>query len=273
MIARTLLLAVALMVPASAQQWTISHSYNGGKSFTKRGTLEWKGEEEGLVVTNEELTPDLAREMITSSAWYSVKIETTGPEEYVLATVPACHLRRANFKDEFSLTLPRVGTEELAITSLAYTPLVSSLAPKSCDEYAPEQLVPDGDLKWNSKASATLDTPGMTLRAVLPKIKPPPGLAWTAHPNSKKGSAGTAPPGEGGDAGGPSPEEPADSRPFFIKYWYVVLPLALANFMPAPQEPASGEGGDGATSEGGAAPAATAPAGGGGATKRRGKKG
>jgi hypothetical protein len=272
-----LLACVVLMSPmVRAVQWTIYHSYDGGESYSRRGTLEWKGEAEGLVITNDELTAELARDIL-SSAWYKVKIETTTTTtegEYVLATVPSCHLRRANFKDEFSLTFPRMGSDNRAITSLAYIPLVSPLAPKSCDEYEPDQLVPTENtaMQWNSKVTATLDTPGMTLRSVLPTMKAPPGLSWTtSNKGGPLGSSGGTP---GGDRGGrPDGEQPTDERPFYVKYWYVLLPLVLAQFMPGPEAPKQSTPVGAEQAGGGGDPAVSAVADGGGAPKRRGKRG
>lgn len=261
-----LLLLAAVATPsvlAGGPTWTIYHSWDGGNQYTRRGVLEWKGEGEGFVVANDEnsLTKEQVAAML-DFGWYQVKIDTTDGD-YVLATVPACNLRRANFKDEFAVTLPRVGASDMPITSLAYTPLISPLAPKTCNDYA--DLIPE-TLQWTSKVQATLDTPGMTLRTVLPKMKPPPGFSWLAHPNSRKGSASSAP---GGDPAGGSEEE--QQKPFFIKYWYVILPLVLANFMPAgdSQQPAAPA--EGGTTEGDA----VAPASDGAASKasRRGKRG
>jgi len=299
-------------------QWAIQHSYDGGETYSPRGTLEWKGEEEeggGLVITNDPLTSELVQNIL-SMPWYKIKIETTSsssgnhPEEYVLATVPSCHLRRANFKDEFSLTFPRVGTEEQMISSLSYIPLVSPLAPKTCEEYPSDSSLLDvgSTFRWNSKVTATLDIPGMTVRSVLPKMKAPPGLTWTTKSsggaaasrgggtNTNNGGGSGGDPSStmsGGGGGGPEGEEEGtDQRPFYIKYWYVFVPLLLANLMPAPDNPkqsssrgptpppagaaaADGGGSAGGGSGSGGGPVVSPPTGdgGAGATKRRGKRG
>jgi hypothetical protein len=292
--------AAAETAAAAAFSWTIYHSWDGGNEYTRRGVLEYKkgnGEEEaGFVITNDEaaLTKDQVAAML-DFGWYHVKIDTnTGNgDDFVLATIPACNLRRANFKDEFSITLPRVAESDLQITSLAYTPLVSPLAPTSCDDYTAEQLVPTHTV-LSSKVQATMDTPGMTLRTVLPKLKPPPGYAWLAHANAHKGSVGGAtlggdPVGGGIPGAGPGGEgEEESQKPFFIKYWYVVLPLALANFLPlgkgdaAASSDAAGEGEEGgggpigaaaAAGAGGAAVPAAAVAGKSKRAARRGKRG
>jgi hypothetical protein len=265
---------------AASEEWTIFHSFGG--DFTRRGVLQWNDEEESsLEVHNDEesLSPENIQAML-DYGWYHVKIETAD-NDYVLATVPACHLRRANFKDDFQITLPRNGSSERQITSLSYTPLVSPLAPKSCDDYDDDALFRK-EAKLLSKARVELDTPGMPLKAVLPHTKPPPGLAFIANPNTvklnAKGSAGGGA-GTAGGAGGPIPGEEAPKggmEGFLRKYWYVLLPLFLANFMGGGGEAPKAEGeGGGASAGDAAAPAAAIAASGGSPSKkgRRGKKG
>lgn len=149
-------------VQASSPSWTIYHSWNGDQEYSRRGELQWSEEEETLTVTNDEssLTKENVQAMI-DYGWYHVKIENpSDANDFVLSTVPACNLRRANFKDEFQITLPR--TSESQITSLAYLPLVSPLAPKTCDALAEVESP-----AFTSKLSLSLDTPGMILKAVL----------------------------------------------------------------------------------------------------------
>eukprot|EP00339_Tiarina_fusa_P007165 CAMPEP_0117021304 /NCGR_PEP_ID=MMETSP0472-20121206/16086_1 /TAXON_ID=693140 ORGANISM="Tiarina fusus, Strain LIS" /NCGR_SAMPLE_ID=MMETSP0472 /ASSEMBLY_ACC=CAM_ASM_000603 /LENGTH=84 /DNA_ID=CAMNT_0004726743 /DNA_START=1 /DNA_END=251 /DNA_ORIENTATION=+ len=84
-----------------------------------------------------------------------------------MSTVPACNLRRANFKDEFQVILPRTSEH---VTSFAYNPLISPLAPTSCDELP----IPEESPTLISRAQVGLDTPGMVLRTILPNNKPAP---------------------------------------------------------------------------------------------------
>lgn len=224
---------VPAVVAATGPTWAVYHSWDGGHHYSRRGTLQWTGEEFQLD-NHEQLTKEQVTAMM-DFGWYHVKIDTMDGEDYIMATVPACSLRRANFKDEFTLLLPRVvasstsnNNPELHITSLAYTPLVSALAPKSCQDEFYETNALSDSISFTSKVTAHLDTPGMKLRTVLPKIKPPPGYTWLLHPNAKKGSASSAVPGV--------EPEPEKAQPFFIKYWYVILPLLLANFLPSGSE-------------------------------------
>ena len=167
--------------------WTVYHSWNGGKDYSRRGTLQWNGEE--LEVENDADLTKADMEAMLQSGWYHVKIDTVGGE-YVLATVPACNVRRANFRDEFSVLLPRAGDPQ-ALLSLAYTPLVSPLAPKSCADLEISETS-----KWNSRAQVSLETPGMSIQSVLPNTKPPPGLTFLKNPNAmhhKKAAAAKGP--------------------------------------------------------------------------------
>mmetsp|Transcript_7947 Transcript_7947/g.19204 ORF Transcript_7947/g.19204 Transcript_7947/m.19204 type:complete len:302 (+) Transcript_7947:2-907(+) len=267
-----------VVVQASSPSWTIYHSWNADQEFSRRGELTWSEEEGALQVTNDdgEESSALSNENIQAMldyGWYHVKIENPGTNDFVLATVPACNLRRANFKDEFQVTLPR--TQESQITSLAYLPLASPLAPKSCDEM--------GELEspkpFISKVSLTLDTPGMIMKAVLPSTKPPPGMQFIPHPNLKKNAAANAAGGGAKGNGKPQipgapPEEP-EAQSFLRRYWYIILPLMLANLMAAPAAP-EGEPGQEGDAAGGApaavADSAPAAAASGGSKQRRGKR-
>ena len=260
-----LLLAASISVASAAgPSWTIYHSWNGGEEFSRRGVLEWSEEEKSFSVTNDEqaLTKEQVQAML-DYGWYQVKIDNSENDDYVLATIPACNLRRANFKDEFQVTLPRTAER---ITSIAYTALVSPLAPESCDELE----IPESLPTLTSRVEATLDTPGMVLKNVLPHTKPPPGLNFLKHRNTK---------GSAGGARGPGAEEEPPTS-FIRKYWYILLPLFLANFMSTPDVPQEGQGqqGGGETQQvQGSAPAAPVPAAaaspGKRAGKRRGKRG
>lgn len=158
------LLGSVIQVSSNSPSWTIYHSWNLDQEFSKRGELTWSEEEAALQITNDEssITQESIQAML-DYGWYHVKIENNNAAEddFVLSTVPACSIRRANFKDEFQVTLPR--TQEAQITSLAYLPLASPLAPKSCEEL--DALT--APATFTSKVSLTLDTPGMILKAVL----------------------------------------------------------------------------------------------------------
>lgn len=153
------------------------------------------------------------------------------------------------YSDEFVLTL---GSDAQAI-SLTYIPLVSPLAPASCSNY--ESGDHDKEFSFNSRLSAEATVPGMTLKTILPDYQPPPGLSFIkgAHLHVQEALGGQK-----------KDQEQDNSFPygFMKKYWYVLLPLFLMNFISS--GPPAEQGTEGAT-----AGAATADA---GAPKRRGKR-
>jgi hypothetical protein len=280
--------------------WTVYHSWNPSQEFTRRGTISWNKdavEEESnikkdtsvLQIINDETATTLSSKDIQEMlnyGWYHVKI--VSGDDYILQTVPACNVRRANFKDQFDVTIPRSTTK---ITSFAYTPLISPLAPKTCEDYA--ELESDVTKSFVSKVNVELDTPGLPLQAVLQQTKPPPGLKFMKRPASAK-SKSTADKGSADyvleDDVDPEGEEtkPQPTGPFAFlqKYWYVILPMVLMQFLSPPPEPEGGQqqggqaqqgqqpvvaGGAGAASSGAAAPSNSG--GGSGKKSRRGKRG
>lgn len=240
--------------------WTIYHSWNSNQEFVRRGSLIWgpkstsdvtkdaTSDKKEFQIINDDATSNLTskeiREML-EYGWYHVKIEgdsTTGDNNFVFQTVPACNLRRANFKDLFEITLPRssLGNRQDAMTSFSYTPLVSPLAPKICDDYDN-----DGDARsFSSRVSVQLDTPAMVLKHILPPSKPPPGINLVKQP-TQPGS------GQQGSGAGDEEYEDEDTPPnplpspfgFLSKYWYIILPMVALQFMAVPEEqkPASQE--------------------------------
>ena len=166
-------------------------------------------------------------------------------------------------------------------------PLVSPLAPKSCDHELWDTKLANNNLPegWESRISWETATPGMALRPITPNFKPPPGLKWLPRmaANGKlyqaSGPPGTGEKGEGGGPGGGpgggGPEADNSMMGFFKRYWYIILPMLIMNLMgggdPAPAEGAEGAAAPGSEA-GGAAPAASPAAGGGSGKKRRGKR-
>ena len=261
--------SVSFVVPTAASKdgglsWTIYHSWNQNQDFVRRGQLVWGPSEEDekfefQIVNDDDAStfqPKDVREML-DYGWYHVKIQ--GSEgSFVFQTVPACNLRRANFKDQFEITFPRssLGNKQDVLTSFAYTPLVSPLAPKTCDEY----LEDDSEKSFSSRVSVQMDTPAMTLKAVLPQSKPPPGIKFVQQPN-QSGSTGSA--GGSDEDGNPIPNATPTPFGFLSKYWYIILPMMLMQLITAPaeEEGKQGQQGEqGAPPQVAAATAAAAPA-------------
>eukprot|EP00531_Pseudo-nitzschia_arenysensis_P002986 CAMPEP_0116137400 /NCGR_PEP_ID=MMETSP0329-20121206/12228_1 /TAXON_ID=697910 /ORGANISM="Pseudo-nitzschia arenysensis, Strain B593" /LENGTH=285 /DNA_ID=CAMNT_0003632313 /DNA_START=82 /DNA_END=939 /DNA_ORIENTATION=- len=233
------LLVAAVASAESAISWTIYHSWNQKQDYVKRGTLDWGTSEESgdkkefTIVNESELGPKEIQEML-DYGWYHVKIQGSNQKSFVFQTVPACNLRRANFKDQFEITLPRSSLDDKqdSLTSFAYTPLVSPLAPKTCDEYE----ATDAAKSFSSRVSVSLDTPAMVLKTVLPQSKPPPGISFA---KSAKSADGT--PGGGDGDGNPAPEATPSPFGFFSKYWYIILPMLIMQMMTVPAEEEEGQ--------------------------------
>lgn len=161
--------------------------------------------------------------------------------------------------------------------SLAYSPLVSPLAPKTCDELS----TPSDAIKFNTNIAYEAAVPGMILKTVLPNYQPPPGLKFI----SDKSKSGGEPLGGGGGESKPEgfennkeAEQPNSIMGFLQRYWYILLPIMIMNLMSEPPQEGQQQQGQGQPQQqgeqGASAPAAaTAPAPAGAAPKRRGKRG
>ena len=245
------LLSVALRaVPAAAGadgglSWTIYHSWNQEQEFSRRGQLVWgptdDSDEFEFQLINDEATtmqPDDVRAML-EYGWYHVKIEQSDSDsKSIFQTVPACNLRRANFKDQFEVTFPRssVGNTN-PLTSFSYTPLVSPLAPKTCDEYEAD----DSSKSFSSRVSVQMDTPAMTIKPILHQAKPPPGIKFAKN-SQPSGSGATGSTGEPDEDGNPPPQAAPSPFGFFSKYWYIILPLTIMQMITVPEEEGQQEG-------------------------------
>ena len=146
-------------------------------------------------------------------------------------------------------------------------PLVSPLAPATCDLYAEDSSTHTFD----SRLSVETAVPAMTLRTILPDYQPPPGMKILkgAKTGANPENGRSAPPIVGDDGTNAPPDN--SFMGFLKRYWYIILPLFIMNMMAAPPEEeqpqASGEGGAPAA----APPSAAAAAG--SVRKRRGKRG
>lgn len=263
----------------SSLSWSIYHSWNAGQEFVRRGSLVWEAKSDSDGANSEKkefeiindgesasLTPKDIREML-EYGWYHVKIQgdnSNGDDDFVFQTVPACNLRRANFKDQFEITLPRssLGERQDRMTSFAYTPLVSPLAPKTCGDYDDNDESGDGvgnPKSFSSRVSVLLDTPAMTIKNVLPTSKAPPGISFIKQPKQPGQKDG----GNGEDYGaGDSPPTAPGPFGFLSKYWYIILPMMILQLITVPEEPPEqeqqGQQGGNQSSGGTVAPPATA---------------
>jgi len=248
------LVSVLLCVTNASKSWSLLHSFDSGKTFTERGVLTLGLSDEGSLEfelkNNENCVADTS--LKSSKNLYQLKIMYGNSE--VLTSVPACQVRRANFRDELVVVL----NGQAEPISLDYQPLVSPLAP-SCDELDEKHTVTEFT---TTKVSYETANPAMTIPSLLPESKPPPGLKFVSRPGSKDGPV-------------PEGDAPAGPQGFLTKYWYIILPMVLMSLFGGDAAPKQEEGGEqqqrGAQPAVAAKPAAAAP-GGSAARQRRGKR-
>lgn len=249
-------LSVLFCSTHASKSWTLLHSFDSGKTFSERGVLTLALSDEGALEfdlkNNENCVADTP--LSSSKHLYQLKIKYGDSE--VFTSVPACQVRRANFRDELVVVL----NGQAEPVSLDYQPLVSPLAP-SCEELDEKHTITEFTTTKVSYETANL---GMAIPSLLPETKPPVGLKFFSKPGSKDGPV-------------PPEDSPSGPQGFLTKYWYIVLPMVLMSLFggEAPPEEDGGE-----QQKGGAQPAvATNPAagasaaGGSGVRQRRGKKG
>lgn len=292
-------MTMLLMAPAALaldKTWTLFHSLNGGQDFSRRASVllsvdpETDGVEMTITNDNSTLNKESYLAAKATGSLYQLKLEegdnkkVSNSEGFILSSVPGCQLLRSSFRDEIVVTL---GPKASAI-SLTYIPLVSPLAPKSCDHEVWDTKFGNDNLPegWESRISWETATPGMVLRPTMPQFNPPPGLKWLPRmaQNGKiyqaQGPPGTGEKGgEGGGKGGGGPGGPdMDNTPlgFIKRYWYILLPILIMNFMgggaPEPEGQAGSAAGGAPAVEGGAAATPTTSPGG-ASKQRRGKRG
>lgn len=197
----------------------------------------------------------------------------------VLPCSPCSLIATFQYSDEITLTFGQQGH----VISLSYTPLVSPLAPKSCDELSAPSSA-ENPIKFNTNVAYEAAVPGMVLKTILPHYQPPPGLKFISDkPKGGPGAGAGSRTGGGGGEGKPDgfggEGEKQEDYPNTItgmlqKYWYILLPLLIMNLISV--EPPQEEGQQQGQGGGGGQAGARAPSGGGGggaASKRRGKRG
>eukprot|EP00566_Odontella_aurita_P015788 CAMPEP_0113529738 /NCGR_PEP_ID=MMETSP0015_2-20120614/2556_1 /TAXON_ID=2838 /ORGANISM="Odontella" /LENGTH=278 /DNA_ID=CAMNT_0000428393 /DNA_START=148 /DNA_END=984 /DNA_ORIENTATION=- /assembly_acc=CAM_ASM_000160 len=269
-----MLLGCALGAPGISRTYKIYHSLGSG-NFVERGVITLStpdASKEKLKATvdhsNDCMSPKEIDDMVQDGKMYSIRVvDESGGGSAAMASVPGCDLRRANFREEISLTLGHTGD----LVSVSYTPLVSPLAP-SCRSLAALSSVDSStELKFTTTMKYETATSVMSVPLVLPQTRPPPGLSFYSRKD------GTAP---GSKTGMPGvDQDKPQNKSFLMRYWYIILPLAIMSLTggeePPPQGGAAGQSsGAGPAAVAGAAAAGAASAGAGAAQRpRRGKRG
>lgn len=208
-----------------------------------------------ISVANADSCLDLQTVNSLAGGLYQIKLIKDNDESTaVLTSVPACQVRRANFRDEMTVTL----NSQADAVSVSYTPLVSPLAPK-CQELSPLDEVPT----FKSTITFETATPGMLIPTLLPPTKPPVGLKFFARSQGAADIPGIT-----------KPATDTGPKGILMKYWYIILPIFIMMMTAGGEEPPRGAAGPGGTATPVAAVAASAgeaaPSNG---KSRRGKRG
>ena len=243
------------------KSYHVYHKLGNSKIITSRGTIKIAPSDDdgvGLVAT---FHPDNSAQldtaefdnMVESNALYTIivkegvndddapqSISNNNSQQHVLASVPGCSIRRSNLREEIGLSINPTGK----LLSVSYRPIISPLAPKTCQNLPSLSEKPDaifgrktgedndeGTSAMPFKTTVSFDshTPMMVIPTVLPQQRPPPGLNWYRknsknNPNPLLGTSSQ----EGGGIPGVPDEQPSGFKSSFLyRYWYIILPMAI----------------------------------------------
>jgi hypothetical protein len=270
-------------LPVALKTFQIYHALKPN-IFTPRGTIEISFDGNGSLVSTFQMDESNSLDdevlkgldaIVSNNGFYRIKVEDKDSGAAVIASVPACDVRRANLREQIGLTLGNTGS----IISLSYKPLVSPLAAQCHELNSFMETKQDKEYKFRTTVNYSTATPGMAIPSVLPNSNPPMGYDWIKRSKKSVGdSAENVGEGEssssdtGFDPGQDTPEQPS----FLRRYWYIILPITLMTFMgteePAKEQQQGGAQGSGAGVAGASAAAGAAVAGTSN-RQRRGKRG
>ena len=281
-----LILGVALVLATDiGKTYQVYHKLGNESKMTSRGkiTIAPPSDEDsiGLVATfhpdnSAQLDTTLFDAMVESGALYTVVVSEEGgigTTTSVVASVPGCSIRRSNLREEIGLSISPIGK----LLGVSYRPIISPLAPKTCQQIKPLSEKPeaifgrmseqksDGGGGGNVSSMPFKTTvyfeshkPMMAIPAVLPQTyRPPPGLKWYRRNAKNNPSAPGGVKREGGGFAIPGVDD-ADlpSSSYLYKYWYFFVPIFIVLLLgggPEEQQVQGGGGGIAAVAVGGAA--------------------
>ena len=200
------LLSLLLVVAVSAADDTIGKTYHvyhklgNNNDEMKRGTIQIAPDEDSVLVAtfhsdkSAQLDTSAFDKMVESNALYTVIVLEEGDnkkpskantQKYVSASVPGCSLRRANLREEISLSINPTGK----LLSVSYRPLISPLAPKTCQQLPALADKPSAifsretneeNMPFKTTVSFDSHNPMMAIPTILPNSRPPPGKSALA---------------------------------------------------------------------------------------------
>jgi len=224
-----MLAVVAASSSSPLKTYEMYHALTGtttDSSFIPRGTISLSSSDLDVVATVSH--NDKAEEYLLTldgnalqSSFYQIKVVDPETQQSALASVPACHMRRSNLREEMTLTLGQSGS----LLSVSLTPLISPLAlPCEAIQAASDKI------SFQTVISLSTAQTGMTIPLVLPSVRPPPGYSW--FPRTTTGNTNPAIQEQ---------EAQGQQQSFLRKYWYIILPIMLTTVLgnSAEEEPAT----------------------------------
>ena len=196
------IISLLLVVAVSAADDTIGKTYhvyhklgNNDEIMNPRGTIQIAPDEDSVLVAtfqsdkSAQLDTDAFDKMVESNGLYTLIVLEEGDnkkpskantQKYVSASVPGCSLRRANLREEISLSVNPTGK----LLSVSYRPLISPLAPKTCQQLPALADKPSAifsretyeeNMPFKTTVSFDSHNPMMAIPTILPNSRPPPG--------------------------------------------------------------------------------------------------
>eukprot|EP00559_Dactyliosolen_fragilissimus_P009036 CAMPEP_0184865488 /NCGR_PEP_ID=MMETSP0580-20130426/18311_1 /TAXON_ID=1118495 /ORGANISM="Dactyliosolen fragilissimus" /LENGTH=308 /DNA_ID=CAMNT_0027364719 /DNA_START=9 /DNA_END=935 /DNA_ORIENTATION=+ len=225
-----------IQTTTSSRSYHLYHSFgtspNGQNEFSSRGSIVLSTGEGNLNVEASVIhdegnlleVRDQLDHLVSFGGTYKLKVVDEESGKSVLASVPVCDLRRSNLREQIELIIGQTGS----LLSVSYSPLVSPLAP-SCKSLPPLSDSAN-ELKFQTTITYSIGNPGMTIPVVLNPINPPPGLEWIK--STAFGKSDTGPSKAGASFGNPGEQAKSnENQSFFRKYWYIILPIIIMNFI------------------------------------------
>jgi len=191
----SLLLVVAVSTADDRKTYHVYHKLgNNDDIMQPRGTIQIAPDEDSVLVAtfhsdkSAQLDTTAFDNMVENNGLYTVivleeghtKPSKSNTQKYVSASVPGCSLRRANLREEISLSISPTGK----LLSVSYRPLISPLAPKSCQQLPPLADKPSAifsrdtneeSMPFKTTVSFDSHNPMMAIPTILPNSRPPPG--------------------------------------------------------------------------------------------------
>jgi len=209
---------------STTRTYKIYHSVQHDDAvFTPRGEItlspsstgteleaEMKHDDDCLVSIRDEI--DM---LVTVGGLYRIKLVDEETGRSAIASVPSCEIRRANFREEITLTVGHTGS----LMSISYIPVVSPLA-RACSDIPSLASFESDEIKFSSTVTVSAINNGMTIPLVLPTSKPPQGFSWFPRTqNGNNNNPFTKPETEGTDD--------TQHQSFLRRYWYIILPVII----------------------------------------------